>query len=351
LASDPDALWPAWVLRTGRASIRRGRDREVGSAALVTDPTTRERLLARFRTEAGPGRSERWFVHPGRLIAIRPGETGGPAERYDGWLREEFDWAATDYAERIERNPVERRFRRRSVALLRRTFPRPGRLLEIGSGAGAETIPMLAAGHQIVAVDVSKGMLVELGENARRAGLAPGLTTRRLRARDIGTMLSEYGPASFDGGFSTFGALNLEPDLGPVARGLGALVRPGGRFVAGSYGRHPILEPFVSVLSGHPGRLRGRWRRPAPVGTHRFPVDVYFRSLPELRTDFAPFFELRHAEGLGVLMPPPNLSERFDRWGMQWDRLDRWDAALGEWGPFAGWGDQFLAVLQRSGRP
>ncbi|MCI4328160.1 MAG: class I SAM-dependent methyltransferase [Thermoplasmata archaeon] len=348
VASDPQALWPASVLRTGRASFRLGSDRGEGSATLVTDPATRDRLLARFRSEAGQRGSEMWFAHPGRLIAICAGDTSGSAERYDGWLREEFDWAAPDYAERIESNPVERGFRRRSIALLRRTFPRPSRLLEIGSGAGVETIPMLEAGHQVLAVDVSEGMLARLGENAHRAGQAEGLTTLRLRARDLGSLSAEYGPASFDGGFSTFGALSLEPDLGPVARGLGALIRHGGRFVAGAYGRHAVLEPLATALSGHPGRLRGRWRRPAPVGTHRFPVDVYFRSPREIRTAFATLFELRHTEGLGILVPPPNLAERFDRWGARWDRLERWDAVLGRWGPFAGWGDQFLAVLQRS---
>jgi len=85
------------------------------------------------------------------------------------------------------------------------------------------------------------------------------------------------------------------------------------------------------------------------VGTHRFSVDVYFRSVREIRNVFAPEFSLVGLEGLGVVLPPPEYAERWDRWGTAWDRLDRWDRRLTGprgLGPLA---DVFFAVLRRTG--
>ena len=267
--------------------------------------------------------------------------------RYDRWLREEFDSAAPEYAARLERNPVERRFRIRSVELLQSTFPTPGRLLELGSGTGLETIPMLAAGHRVLAVDVSEGMLTELRANALRAGTATNLSTRRLRARDLGALIDGQTEGSFDGGFSTFGALNLEPDLGVVADALGRLLRPGAPFVAGVFGRHAWAEPLVALAEGHPGRALARLERPAPVGSHRFSVDTYLRTVAELRRAFGAGFVLRRVVGFGLVLPPPSFADRLGRWGTNWDRVDRWDRRLGSLPPLAEFADQFVAVFQR----
>lgn len=348
LASEPGALWPAWVLRNGRAEVRIAGERAGGTAVLVTDPETRDRILARFRVDA---ETRRWFRDPGPLVVVDLGGTASTVDPYGRWIEEEFDGAAPHYAERLAGNPVERRFRARSLELLRATFPHPGVLLEVGCGTGTETLPMLRAGHRILAVDISDRMLGELRENARREGVEAALTTRRLRAKGLDTVGRELGPASLDGAFSTFGALNLEPDLAPVARGLRELLRPGGRFVAGVFGRVAVLESLASLGQGNPRRRFARRHRPAPVGSHRFPIDVYFRSPHEIQRSFADGFKLLHVEGLGIVMPPPNFAVRLERLGVRWDPLDRWDRRVGMWPVISGWGDQFLAVFERSGEP
>jgi SAM-dependent methyltransferase len=349
VASGSETLWPSAVLRTGRADwIRDGR-RGSGRADLVTDDATRTRILHRFRAEAGPEHATDWYALPGRLIAVRTDRSDDEAEPYGRWLRAEFDRDALEYERRVEGNPVERRFRRRSVDLLVRTFGRPGRLLEIGSGVGLETVPLLRLGHRILAVDVSSQMLDRLRARASAEGWDSPLETRVLRAKDLSTLVVEYGAASFDGAFSTFGALNLEPDLTPVARALGRLVRPGGFFVAGVFNRHAVLEPLASVAAGRVARALARAKRPVPVGSHRFSVDLHLRSVREMKEAFANGFTLRRVEGLGVVLPPPDLATRLDSFGVRWDRLDRWDTRLGMWSTLAGAGDQFLAVFERNG--
>ncbi|MCI4355593.1 MAG: class I SAM-dependent methyltransferase [Thermoplasmata archaeon] len=350
LASEPTATWPAAVLRAGRATLIQSGERTDGSASLVSDSIVRERVLRRFRDGAGAARADRWFGAPGPLIAIRPEAASARGDSYGRWVQAEFDSAAPEYAARLDRNPVERRFRIRSLEVLQGEFPRPGRLVELGGGSGAETIPMLRAGHRVVVIDVSRAMLNELEKNAARDSLGDALAARELRARDVGTLVREFGAGSFDGGFSTFGAMNLEPDLAPVVDGLGYLLRPGARFVAGVFNRRALVEPAAAALSGHPGRAIARRRRPSPVGSHRFSTDVYLRSIGEVRAAFATRFQLRAVFGLGLILPPPNLAAKLERWGVRWDRLDQWDRRVASRPPFVELADQFLAVFERSGR-
>lgn len=276
------------------------------------------------------------------------GDAGSRVDPYDAWLRAEFDAAAPDYAQRIERNPVENRYRRRSIGLLLRTFPRPGRLLEIGCGPGTETMAMLRADHQVVALDISSEMLARLTACAESEGFASALTVRLLRARELPALAGEGEAGAFDGAYSTFGALNLEPDLAPVAHGLAGLLRPGAPFVAGIFNRHSLLEPLASLVTGRPRRALARVRQPVPVGFHRFSVDVYLRSIPELAAALAGSFFLRESVGLGIVLPPPDLADRLDRIGVRWDRLDRWDSRLGARSGFAAFADTVLAVFERS---
>ncbi|HXQ93718.1 MAG TPA: class I SAM-dependent methyltransferase [Thermoplasmata archaeon] len=348
LATDPDARWPADVLRTGRATIRWGEVRAEGSARLVIDREVRERILVRFRAAAGPDRADRWYGRAGAMIAVRVGSKGDSGLQFDRWIRDEFDSSAAGYAGRLERNPVEWLWRRRSVEILERTFPRPGRLLEIGSGPGFETIPMLRMGHRVVAIDVSRGMLEQLEANARGAEVQGSLETRQRSGHDLGQLVDELGARSFDGAYSTFGALNLEPDLGPVVAGLARLVRLGGLVVAGAFNRRAILEPAVAIASGHAARLAGRRRSPAPVGSHRFSTDVYLRSVTELQRAFRPEFGLQRVDGVGMVLPPPNVADRLDRLGVRWDRLDEWDRRIGRNRTFAGLSDHFFATFERS---
>jgi SAM-dependent methyltransferase len=348
LATGDGPIWPSFVLRSGRATIVRDGEVLEGSAVQIADSAVRDRLVRRFREEAGPDGASRWFGSPGPLIAIRPGGRAAPEDPHAAWVRTAFDATAGEYEARIAQNPVELRFRRRSISLLTRTFPTPARLLEIGSGPGIETIPMLHAGHTVVALDISEMMIARLKANAKHQGLDARLVTRVLRARDTASLVAEFGTESFDGAYSTFGALNLEPDLRPLSRGLGALLRPGSLFVGGAFNRRAIGEPAAAILSGHLDGALARRRTPAPVGSHRFSTDLYLQTVGDIRRAFADNFAVRGILGLGLALPPPNLAARADRMGVRWDRLDAWDGRLGSVGPLAQLSDQFLAVLVRT---
>jgi SAM-dependent methyltransferase len=345
------AQWPLEILRRGVAHIRLPEGASVGRARLVTDARERDDTLALFREKYGPERFHRWYASPARVVRIDldpavSDEPPGPAHYYD-WLEAEFDSIAGDYDHHILGNRINRLLRDRSLAWLGPHFESAHFLLDLGCGSGMETLPLLRAGHEILAVDLSEQMLEVVRTKARAEGLQEQLTTRRLAARELGALISERGTGSIDGAYSTYGALNCEPDLAPVASGLARLLPGGASFVAGVYNRWCGFEMLGYGLSGRPGRARARWRNPVLVGSSRFCVDVYAYSVPSFRRIFNASFESVRTEGVAVVLPPSDLAVYAEKFARHFDRLANIDRRVGLWWPWNLFGDHFLITLQR----
>jgi SAM-dependent methyltransferase len=119
------------------------------------------------------------------------------------------------------------------VALL---DPRPGeRILDLGCGDGALTERLIAAGASAVGVDASPDMAA--------AARARGLDARVGR----GEALAEtVGAGGFDAVFSN-AALHWMTAPDAVIRGVAAVLKPGGRFVA-ELGGHGNVATFRTAL-------------------------------------------------------------------------------------------------------
>ena len=134
------------------------------------------------------------------------------------------------------------------------------RVLEIGCGSAPCSRWLRAAGADVVALDLSAGMLARAAELNRSTGIAVPL----LQA-DAGALPLADG--SVDLACSAFGGLpfvaDVEGALGEVAR----VLRPGGRFVASV--NHPMRWPFPD--SPDPKDLRI--------------VSSYFDRTPYVETD------------------------------------------------------------------
>lgn len=90
----------------------------------------------------------------------------------------EIDWR--EYYRRTEARPprpvIERAFQ---------LFDRPGTALDLGCGGGRETLPLLAAGWRVTAIDAEPAAVDRVTERAEEAGLAAGLTTQCARFEDL----------------------------------------------------------------------------------------------------------------------------------------------------------------------
>lgn len=353
VARSRSALWPAEILRAGRARIRLPDSELEGPVELVARREERARVLDAFRAKYGEERFRRWYDAPARILEVRtdgsapaPGDRAGP---YYDWLASEFDNVATEYDRHITGNTINRLLRDRSLRHLRATLDGHRSILEIGCGTGVETLPLLRDGHEILAVDISEEMLRVVRDKARREGVGERLRTIRMPARDLPGIVPQLGAGAFDGAFSTYGAFNCEPDLRPIPPTLHELLRDGAPLVTGIYNRWCLWEALGYSLVGRYARAIGRTRRPVRVGSSRFCVDVYAHSPGEIRRLFAPLFSFEEIEGVPVLLPPSDLAEYADRFDRHFATLARWDLRFGRRFPFSHLGDHFLMTFRRAG--
>jgi len=347
VAREGSARWPVDLLRSGRADVRLPEGPRTGVPRLVIDAGERDRVLGLFLAKYGPEQYQKWYEHPRRVITIEPGGLPTPGHYFE-WLEAEFDNIAEEYDHHITGNRMNRLLRDRSLALLRPTFRSAPRLLEIGCGSGMETLALLQEGHEILAVDISEKMLEVVRRKARSAGVGERFTGVRAKASDLPRILPELRPP-FDGAFSTYGALNCEPDLRPVATALARMLPEGREFVAGIYNRWCLFELAGYGLTFRWDRALGRRRNPVPVGASRFCVDTFAYSLPEFTRLFRPEFGAVRSFGVPLLLPPSDLTMYSERLSRHFDQLSGIDRRVGSVWPLSGLGDHFLTVLRRTG--
>jgi SAM-dependent methyltransferase len=349
VARSRSARWPVDLLREGRAELALPDETAVGTPALITSPEERRRVLRLFEAKYGPQAFARWYENPARVlrVALDGGrhELGPGSPAYYAWLEAEFDNVAEDYDHHITGNRINLLLRNRSLAVLQGRFGNAPRILEIGCGSGMETLPLLEQGHRVTAVDISAGMLATVRRKAEHAGVVDRLTTREMPARDLGQLVDDG--AQFDAAFSTYGALNCEPDLTEVPRALARLLPPGAPFVTAVYNRWCLFELAGYSLSFQPGRAFGRRKNPVRVGASRFCVDVFAHSVADFDRLFTPYFRRERLEAVPVLLPPSDLVGYANRFERHFDRLAAWDAALGRRWPLNHLGDHFLMTWVR----
>ena len=161
---------------------------------------------------------------------------------------------------------VERRMTAINELLLARAAPRPGeRILEIGCGTGASTVPFAAAvlpQGRVVGADISEAML----GRARQRVAESGLGNITLTLADAQTQ--DFEPGAFDLIASRFGVMFFADPRAAFTNLIGAL-RPGGRLCFICWGtladnRHWLLPFEIAVR--HVGRPQpGNPRAPGPM--------------------------------------------------------------------------------------
>jgi SAM-dependent methyltransferase len=352
VARERSAQWPIELLRTGVAELRLADGAHRGDAALVRDASESTAILERFRRKYGDERYARWYDRPARVLRVDlvdggAATSGGDRQTYYRWLESEFDVVAADYDRHITGNRMNRLLRDRSLARLRPLFRHAPRLLEVGCGSGMETLPLLREGHSVTAVDISERMLDVVRTKSVAEQLQGRLTTRQLRAAELGRLVAEAGAESFDGAYSTYGAINCEPDLRPISDAFHTLLKPGAPLVLGVYNRWCLFELLGYTMSLQGGRAFGRRTNPVRVGASRFCVDIFAYSVGDVVRAFREGFRVAGVEGVPVALPPSDLTGYAEKFSRHFDQLSSFDAWLGRRWPWSTLGDHFLVTLTR----
>ena len=142
-------------------------------------------------------------------------------------------------------------------------FTTPGRLVDLGCGAGRHALRFAVRGFTVAAVDLSRSMLEVVGEKACAAGVEV------LRVEANLCRLGCFADASFDYALSMFSTLGMIRGRDARRRALGEwcrILRPGGRLALHAHnlwlnlrdrqGRAWLIE--ARPRDGHPPRRAGR---------------------------------------------------------------------------------------------
>src|SRR5208282_4508814 len=136
-----------------------------------------------------------------------------------------FDRAAGSYDELFTRSTIGQAQRKQVWERLLRVFAPGERILELNCGTGEDARFLARQGISIVACDASAAMIQVAEVRTKREAAGADITYRRLANEDLGILPRQK---QFDGAYSNFSGLNCAADLGPIARNLASLVRPGG---------------------------------------------------------------------------------------------------------------------------
>jgi len=236
-----------------------------------------------------------------------------------------------------------------SLQTLKATFVPGQHVLELGCGTGEEAIALGRAGVKVLATDISAQMLDVAQAKVVAAGLERVVQTRHLAAGEIGVLVDEMGAGALAGAYSSFGALNGEPDLTVIATTLATLIRPGGRLVVSVMTRVYPFEVLWFLGHGRPREALRRWggstlAHVSPLLPVR--VRTWYWSLRAFTRAF-PAFRRVSCRGLPLLLPPPYAAHLWTRFPAWMGRLERWEEQLARRRLLCGLGDHFLIVLER----
>lgn len=243
----------------------------------------------------------------------------------------------------------------RSVAAQRRAvrsalleqFPAGGHILELGGGTGEDAAFLAEKGFRLHLTDPAPEMVA-----LSKTKLEPlGAQAEIVAGEELEGFASRYlsaGGMLFDGAFSNFAPLNCVLDLGPVARGLARLLKPGAPAMLVLFGTLCPGEMVTEVLRGRPHLALRRCKLgeiPARLAKREFHI-VYHRRAAMVRA-FAPWFVLERRIGIGITVPPSAAEPWISNQPRLLALMEALDQTLAH--PLAIFGDHILYQFRRTG--
>ena len=214
-----------------------------------------------------------------------------------------FDRLAGSYDEVFTRSVIGRAQRGIVWKVLAETFRAGDRILELNCGTGEDALFLGRRGVAVEGCDASAEMIGVARRRKILEGTELPIQFRQLPTEEIRRLRGQ----SFDGALSNFSGLNCVGELDRVGSDLSALVRKGGNLVFCLSNRVCLWEFVWFGARGNfeKGRRRLGGSTTAQLGERS--VHVWYPTLREIARAFSPWFRLRSARAVGLLVPPSYL--------------------------------------------
>ena len=224
-----------------------------------------------------------------------------------------FDPVAYRYDADFTDTPLGRRQRELVHRYVRPLIGKGIRVLELNCGTGEDAVWMAAQGAEVLATDISTGMLQVAEQKGKAAGVA--ITFQQLALQDVGAFVLPAGHPGFDLIFSNFDGLNCLPNLDFFPDAVARLLRPGGHAMV------VLMNPICAAeLVGF--FLRGRFQmatqrlRRGGVAAHigdNHVAQTWFHPVWKVKRAFGKRFRFRTIAAIGLTTPPTLMRDWYHR--------------------------------------
>jgi SAM-dependent methyltransferase len=218
------------------------------------------------------------------------------------------------------------------------------RVLELNCGTGIDAVHLAQRGVNILACDISPGMIGLASKRVTAAKLHRSIDLRVLATEDIGQLGTE---GAFDGAFSNFSGMNCVADLSAASAALARLLKPGSRVLLCMLGRIVPWEIIWFLAHGEPQKAMLRLRCRDGFCPGQGAPRVHYPSVKEIAVAFAPAFGLRKWKGVGIVLPPTYMAHWANRFPKIAGTLAQADRFLGSWPGFRNMAGFVLLEFER----
>lgn len=256
-----------------------------------------------------------------------------------------FSKQADEYDRLDKESGVMKWYRNRIRNFIIEKYPSDTKILEINCGSGLDAVYFAQKGFEIVASDISTGMIASLNLKINNLGLQNKIKTLESDFNALPTLLQNQ---KFDIIFSNFGGLNCIENPENLLNQFQNLLNENGKMI------FVIMPPVCpwEILYLLKLKFRFATRRWSKKGTlahlngHYF--KVYYPNICKLVNNLKTYFSIETIFSLGYFVPPPT-KENFDISKPLVFKFLVWlEKKLSSHPPFKYWGDYVLIEIKKA---
>ncbi len=263
-------------------------------------------------------------------------------------LKDAFDRSAPEYDEHFTHQAVPILLRELVWRECDKVFPTKGRLLDLGCGTGEDAVYFSQRGLKVTGIDASDQMVKEASRKFRRMRMSKD--EAEVSALPL-SRLGELAGEPWDAALANFGVINCltETDLERFAVDLHLKLAPGAPFVCVPMGRAHLLTEVDRLRKGQVGRVLERVRTPSMhVPIQGVEVPVRYWTAKELAGALHPRFVLHRTRAVGMLVPPPHLSNLYRRYRRLFLAAEKLEEKMGHLPLLNELGDHNVLIFKRN---
>ncbi len=220
-----------------------------------------------------------------------------------------FDIASNQYDDTFTFSNIGKAQRNRVFKYITPTISKNEKLsiLEINCGTGEDAIHFAKLGHQVIATDISEGMI-----NIAKSKKHP--KNLIFKTQDINTISKQSFDRRFDLIFSNFGGLNClsKPLLDTFLNTAIHLLKSGGKLVMVLMPKHCLWEQLYFSLKGDLKKVKRRnTNEHLLVNVDGVSVPTWYYNPKDIMYLIQSLYHINSIKPIGICIPPSYLENSF----------------------------------------